>query len=80
MTTAVDDSEEELVALFDEACERSRAVLATVESLDQLGARGSAGRPPASMRWILIHMIEEYARHCGHADLLREAADGVVDD
>jgi uncharacterized damage-inducible protein DinB len=33
-----------------------------------------------NLRWILIHMIEEYARHCGHADLLREAADGAVGD
>jgi Protein of unknown function (DUF664) len=33
-----------------------------------------------SLRWILIHMIEEYARHCGHADLLRERIDGVVGD
>jgi hypothetical protein len=33
-----------------------------------------------NMRWILIHMIEEYARHCGHADLLRECIDGVTGD
>ena len=33
---------------------------------------------PASLRWILVHMIEETARHLGHADLLREAADGAV--
>ena len=33
-----------------------------------------------SLRWILIHMIEESARHCGHADLLRQAADGTVGD
>jgi len=33
-----------------------------------------------SMRWILIHMIEEYARHCGHADLVRERIDGSVGD
>ena len=31
-----------------------------------------------SRRWIMIHMIEEYARHCGHADLLRERIDGAV--
>jgi hypothetical protein len=31
---------------------------------------------PVSLRWILVHMIEEYARHNGHADLLREAIDG----
>jgi hypothetical protein len=33
-----------------------------------------------NLRWILIHMIEEYARHCGHADLLRERIDGAVGD
>jgi len=33
-----------------------------------------------SLRWILVHMIEEYARHCGHADLLRQAVDGVTGD
>ena len=33
-----------------------------------------------SLRWILVHMIEEYARHCGHADLLRQAADGATGD
>ncbi|MDP2293349.1 MAG: DinB family protein [Actinomycetota bacterium] len=38
-----------------------------------------AGWQP-NLRWILIHMIEEYARHCGHADLLREAADGATGD
>ncbi|MFE6508027.1 DinB family protein [Nocardioides sp. NPDC057767] len=32
-----------------------------------------------SLRWILVHMIEEYARHCGHADLMREAIDGKTD-
>lgn len=36
------------------------------------------GTPTVSLRWILTHMIEEYARHNGHADLLREAIDGVT--
>jgi hypothetical protein len=31
---------------------------------------------PVSLRWILVHLIEEYARHNGHADLLRESIDG----
>ena len=45
---------------------------------DQLAARKwSDGRAP-SLRWILCHMIEEYARHNGHADLIREAVDGVT--
>ena len=33
-----------------------------------------------SLRWILVHMVEEYARHCGHADLLRQAIDGTTGD
>lgn len=37
-------------------------------------------RSSHNLRWILVHLIEEYARHCGHADLIREAIDGVVDD
>ena len=35
-------------------------------------------RGPVSLRWVLTHMIEEYARHNGHADLLRQAIDGRV--
>ena len=38
-------------------------------------ARGGPGRP-RNVRWVLVHMIEEYARHNGHADLLRESIDG----
>jgi hypothetical protein len=35
-------------------------------------------RGPLSLRWVLVHMVEEYARHNGHADLLRERIDGRV--
>lgn len=42
----------------------------------RIGARGDSS--PRSLRWILLHMIEEYARHNGHADLLREAVDGLT--
>jgi len=35
---------------------------------------------PRSLRWLLVHMIEEYARHCGHADLLRETIDRSTGD
>jgi Protein of unknown function (DUF664) len=37
-------------------------------------------RATYSFRWILIHLIEEYPRHCGHADLLRQAIDGATGD
>jgi uncharacterized damage-inducible protein DinB len=46
---------------------------AFVAATEDLGTRGVTGEP---LREVLIHMIEEYARHCGHADLLRERIDG----
>ena len=55
----------------------SRAVVAATESFDTVFTRADTGER-VSARWILIHMVEEYARHNGHADLLREATDGEV--
>jgi len=52
-------------------------VLARFESLDDVGAGQTKGAG-ISVRWTLIHMIEEYARHNGHADLIRESIDGSV--
>ena len=62
--------------LFVRQCEVSRAIVAAAESLDVVSA--STERPNVSLRWILVHMIEEYARHNGHADLLRQQIDGAV--
>jgi uncharacterized damage-inducible protein DinB len=46
--------------------------------LDDLAARESrSGSGIPNVRWIVVHMIEEYARHCGHADLIRECIDGA---
>ena len=45
-------------------------------SLDQLCARALTTPGPLSLRWILVHMVEETARHAGHADILREQIDG----
>lgn len=65
---------------------RARQVVATARSLDDLTAievgppDNPARRGRRSLRWVLVHMIEEYARHCGHADLLREFVDGTVGD
>jgi uncharacterized damage-inducible protein DinB len=52
--------------------------VAAAPDLDVLGQRRDASRGPMSLRWVLNHMIEEYARHNGHADLLRERIDGAV--
>lgn len=76
--TAVTLDPDEVRERYRQACERSRAVAATAGSLDQLSVpRGNSGWR-FSLRWVLLHLIEETARHAGHADLLREAIDGSV--
>jgi uncharacterized damage-inducible protein DinB len=67
------DWDADLQAWHDE-CEASRRAAAPL-SLDHTGRRRGE---PCSLRWIYNHMIEEYARHNGHADLLRELVDGSV--
>jgi uncharacterized damage-inducible protein DinB len=63
---------------YRDACERSRQAAASAASLDQLSAfKGNDGWQ-FTLRWVLLHLIEETARHAGHADLLREAIDGSV--
>ena len=76
--TAIDDDPEELIREFVEACQRSRAVVEAATSPDQLSKRLDSDNKPWNLRWIMIHMIEEYARHLGHADLIREAIDGTT--
>lgn len=49
-------------------------------SLDDREQLPHGDREPSSLRRIIVHLIEEYARHCGHADLLREAIDGATGD
>ena len=75
-----EESGEELRRLWEECVDRSRAVVAErlsagASALDETHpAWGGRGHP--SLRWVLVHMIEEYARHNGHADLLRQSIDG----
>lgn len=59
--------------------ESQEAIVGMFPSDVSLATRPKTGEP-VSLRWILIHMIEEYARHCGHADLLRERIDGKTGD
>jgi uncharacterized damage-inducible protein DinB len=76
--TAVDDEPADLLALSAGGCERSRAAVVEVGDLDRLAAKPSRQGEPFNLRWIMLHMIEETARHNGHADLLRENIDGVT--
>jgi hypothetical protein len=65
---------------YHRSCEDSRRIVNEAESLDQLSARATRDGERWSLRWILVHMIEETARHAGHADLIRESIDGEVGD
>jgi len=75
MTRARSLTPEALVGQYQQSCARSDAALATV-GLDSPAAAAHGARAPGNARWIVLHMIEETARHAGHADLLREALDG----
>ena len=62
-----------LVRFYEAEIERSREISAAAKSLKQRDSRNRA-----SLRWILLHMIEETARHAGHADILRDQIDGAT--
>ena len=66
---------EDDVARYVAACERSREILAGVE-LDEVRTHHRIGE--MDVRWIMIHMIREYAQHTGHADILRELIDAAT--
>jgi Protein of unknown function (DUF664) len=78
-TTAADDPPEQLYALWDDAVERSRGRLSAALAdggLEQLVHASGPDGVHASLRRLVCDLIEEYGRHTGHADLLREAVDG----
>jgi uncharacterized damage-inducible protein DinB len=68
---------QEAFATWRAECEHARRAAAAAPSLEATGVRRGE---TVSLRWILVHMIEEYARHNGHADFLRERIDGTVGD
>jgi hypothetical protein len=79
--TAADDSPAELMALWEAAVARSRVSVAEALATGDLGQLARFawpdGRSP-SLRRMLVDLIEEYARHVGHADLIRESVDGLT--
>ena len=77
--TAALDAPEQLRDLWQDSVTRSRACVdraLAAGGLDQMAKRTFPDGSAPSLRWILCHMIEEYARHNGHADLIRESIDG----
>ena len=73
--TAADDDPEQLYARWRDAVARSRALFAAAMAEGGPARQAAHGAAP-TLRYIMLNMIEEYARHNGHADLIRESVDG----
>ena len=78
--SARDDTPEELLGQWRTSLRRARAALDDViaDGLDQPTRRSFRDGQTPSVRWVLVHLVEEYARHAGHADLIRESVDGLT--
>ena len=77
--SAAGDTPEELYALWDMSVARSRAAKAEIVARGGLDARADVSLPdgsPVNIRRMVMDLVEEYGRHTGHADILREAVDG----
>lgn len=79
-TVAPDTSLAMLLAQLHEGGTRTRQIVEAAELTDvaAVGGRFTAGTTPPSLLWILFHVLQEYARHAGHIDIVRELADGAV--
>lgn len=75
-----DDSVESVVAEYVSCCARSRAIVAAAPTLDSVSVEAHEFYGNVSLRWVLVHMLEETARHAGHLDIMREAIDGKTGD
>lgn len=76
--TAVDLAPDKVRRRYLDACDRSRVVVAESSGPDQLSAVPRRDGRYYTLRWMMMHMLEETARHAGHADFLREAVDGAT--
>jgi len=74
------DTVASVVAFYRAEVEQSRRVVDEALSLDAVSAAETSYREHVSLRWIMVHMVEETARHAGHLDLIREQIDGRVGD
>ena len=70
--SAADDSVNEIAELYRRACDRSRRIADQLPSLDIKAPRSSFGKGPVTLRWVMVHMLEETACHVGHLHLLTD--------
>jgi hypothetical protein len=85
MASFVLTDDETLAGVLEQYVEASAHTDEVIESVNDLGRRVSLPEAPwypdtegCTVRWILLHLIEETARHAGHADIIREALDGAL--
>jgi hypothetical protein len=74
------DTVESVIGFYRAEVEESRRVCRNAPSLDALSAKDTPYREQVTLRWIMVHMLEETARHAGHLDLMRENIDGQAGD
>ncbi len=75
-----DDTVQSVIGFYRAEVEESRRVCRDAPSLEALSAKETPYREQVTLRWIMVHMLEETARHAGHLDLMRENIDGQVGD
>jgi len=73
-----DDTPEVVIQAYREIAAASDQIIHSCDDLDAPAAVAPFGPPAMSLRWILVHLVEETGRHAGHADILREQIDGAV--
>lgn len=76
--SAAQDTPEDLHALLDTSAAATDRIVAAADGLGQPSVRTGPAGETTSLRWILVHLVEEYARHNGHADLIRQSIDGAT--
>jgi hypothetical protein len=76
-TVQPEDSLHTAIAAYSATCQHTDAIVAKTPSLDER-CRGLHDGTATNLRWVLTHLVEETARHAGHADIFRELLDGSV--
>jgi hypothetical protein len=76
MRPTAEETVDSVLAGYRDAVERANRVIEACPDLTLPAPRPARRGPAPSMRWVLVHMIEETGRHAGHADILREQIDG----
>lgn len=75
-----EDTIDSVIGFYRNEAEESRRISRTADSLDALSVKETPYRERVSLRWVMVHVLEETARHAGHLDLIREEIDGQVGD